>query len=139
VGGAGVAVARAEEEKTAATVDETAVLDGIQWRVRVGARWRDVPPRYCRGLPSGRASSRADWERKRASARAATFAGHDDRLVACPVDTKQPAFERVGVGVMGAPGGVVDLVREPLMAGACLAPTTWPCLPGCTAGGGTCR
>src|SRR5205085_11451060 len=45
VGGAGGVAAQAEEARSAAEVEQAAV-DGIRWRVRTGAPWRDVPDCY---------------------------------------------------------------------------------------------
>src|SRR5438270_11022015 len=45
VGGAGGVAAQAEEARSAAEVEHAAV-DGIRWRVRTGAPWRDVPDCY---------------------------------------------------------------------------------------------
>jgi len=38
----------------AARVDDRLVINGILWRFRTGAPWRDVPERYGRAQPSMR-------------------------------------------------------------------------------------
>ena len=46
MGGAGAAAAAREEAGPPAGTDERQLIDGIRWRTRAGAPWRDVPPCY---------------------------------------------------------------------------------------------
>ena len=46
VGGAGAATARGQEARAPAEVAKGQLINGIRWRVRTGAPWRDVPAGY---------------------------------------------------------------------------------------------
>ena len=71
MGGAGAAAARAEEVRTAADLDKRQLIDGIRWRIRAGAPWRDVP--QCYGSWAAAHSLFRRWQRDGTWARILTM------------------------------------------------------------------